>query len=52
MTFCKQVPKNNQKKASYCFTFFCLSQPVWSLMKSFSHRDGMKNLLFQNKVFT
>ena len=31
--------------------YFCLSQLLWSVMKSFSQRYGMKNLLIQNKLF-
>ena len=35
----------------FVLPYFCLSQLLWSVMKSFSQRYGMKNLLFQNKLF-
>ena len=32
--------------------YLCLSQRLWSVMKSFSPRDSMKNLLFPNKNYS
>ena len=31
--------------------YFCLAQLLWSVMKNFSQRVDMKNLLFQSKLF-